>query len=139
MLLFLKALVAFGRTFSLQSYLRSLEFFRRYAVPLARGFLIIFMPLTTSSDSGPATLLRTLAPPGLSGPCLLRPLILLLAIPPSAISRLIPGYPGITQTVTYPRISQYKSGWKSCFGISKDKILVMGYPGISLSGISRDK
>ena len=27
-----------------------------------------------------------------------------------AISRLIPGYPGITRTVTYPGISQYKSG-----------------------------
>ena len=99
MLLFLKALVAFGRTFSLQSYLRSLEFFRRYAVPLARGFLIIFMPLTTSSDSGPATLLRTLAPPGLSGPCLLRPLILLLAIPPSrkTTPSHIPTYTGISR------------------------------------------
>ena len=43
-------------------------------------------------------------------------------------SRLIPGYPGITLPVTYPWTSRYKSWLKSCFGICKDKILVMGYP-----------
>ena len=53
------------------------------------------------------------------------------------ISLLIPGYPRITRTVTYPRISQYKSGKENCFGVSKDKILVTGHPETSLFGITR--
>ena len=54
---------------------------------------------------------------------------------PPDMSQLIQWYPWITWpvTVTFPGISRWLKSW---FGICKYKILVMGYPWISLKGIT---
>ena len=43
----------------------------------------------------------------------------------------IPGYPGITRSGVYPGITRDNPKQKTCNGISQDKNLVLGYPGIS--------
>ena len=56
-----------------------------------------------------------------------------------AISRLVPGYRGITRCVTYPGISRYKSGCKSCLGIQKlfGDTKVVGIQKLFFSGVTR--
>ena len=43
----------------------------------------------------------------------------------------IPGYPGITRPGVYPGITRDNPKQKTCNGISQDRNLVLGYPGIS--------
>ena len=52
--------------------------------------------------------------------------------------RVIPGYPGISRLGVYPGITRDNPKQKTCNGISQNKNLVLGYPGISWDIPSED-